>query len=146
LFFHASVPPSELLSRAAEHDVGLALEQGTVLNRALCATNKLFLYMLAGLAIAATDVPGQRSVLANEPGGALYPPGDYRALATILEEWRSKRAALNNAKAAALELARDRWNWEIERNKLVETVRRFLEVPDDTTSASDEAQVALRCT
>src|SRR2546430_1091023 len=56
IHFHPQVAPRDLLSRAAEHDVGLALEQGAVLNRRICTTNKLFLYLLAGVAAAGAKV------------------------------------------------------------------------------------------
>lgn len=127
LHFHSQVPPTELLSRASEHDVGLALEQGGTLNRAICATNKMFFYLLAGVAIVGSDVPGQRAVLAEiDPGALLYPPGDYHALASRLEQWRTDPDALRRAKAAALHAARTRWNWELESAKLVAAVTRVL--------------------
>lgn len=127
LYFHPRVPPGELLSRSVEHDVGLALEQGDTLNRTICASNKMFFYLLAGLAVAATDVPGQRAVLGSLPhAAALYAPGDHRTLAQDLEYWRVNRDALKRAKKAALEAARDRWNWETESAKLVTQVDELL--------------------
>jgi glycosyltransferase involved in cell wall biosynthesis len=129
LIFHPRVPPTELLSRAAEHDVGLALEQGETVNRTICASNKMFFYLLAGLAVAATDVPGQRSVLAPLALAAqLYRPGDYQALAAHLERWRANRDRLRSAKAAALEAARATWNWEFESAKLVSAVEQVIPV------------------
>lgn len=126
LHFHDKVPPGELLSRAAEHDVGLALEQGHTLNRRICTTNKLFRYMLAGLAIAATDVPGQRDVLGDAVSfSGLYPPGDADALAAVLETW-TNRERLEAAQSASLAAARERWNWETESQKLVDTVSAVL--------------------
>lgn len=127
MHFHAPVSPSELLSRAAEHDVGLALEQGVILNRAICATNKLFFFMLAGLAIAATSVPGQAAVLGDMPQAAsLYSPGDDQALASIFQDWLQHREALARAKRASLEAARTRWNWEVESKALVQRVQKCL--------------------
>ena len=42
-------PPDEVVGRAAQHDVGLALKKLAVTqNRDLCVTNKLFTYVLAG--------------------------------------------------------------------------------------------------
>ena len=121
--FHPAVSPNELLSRAAEHDVGLALEQPVSLNRQIAATNKMFLYLLAGLAVAATDIPGQRAVLRDLPEAAcMYPAGDYRVLAKKLEYWQSNREALDCAKRAALEAARQVWNWERESEKLVTAI------------------------
>jgi len=127
LHFHPPVPPMELLSRTAEHDVGLALEQGHNTSNSLTVTNKLFLYLLAGLAIAATDVPGQRDVLATCPdAGFLYPPGDWRALASRLESWGRHPEQLRACREAALDAARARWNWERESGKLLESVAAAL--------------------
>jgi glycosyltransferase involved in cell wall biosynthesis len=127
LHFHDQVPPEELLSRAVEHDIGLALEQPFPLNKSICASNKLFFYMLAGLAIAATDVPGQHAVIGQTPNGArLYPPNDVEALARVLREWQSDRDALGNAKRAALEAARSRWNWEKESRYLIDAVEEAM--------------------
>lgn len=125
LFFHPQAPPEELPALAAEHDVGLALEPGLAhsLNNALTVSNKLFAYLLAGLAVAASDTPGQRSVLAGEPrAGFLYPPGDYQALAAGLREWAARPAALAAARAAAIDAARTRWCWEIEAPPLLERI------------------------
>ena len=126
LHFHPQVPPDELLSRTAEHDVGLALEQGHTPNRALCVTNKLFYYPLAGLAVAATDVPGQRRLLEGHAAfSGLYDPGDLEGLAAVLRRW-TDRDALTEAKTSALEIAQTTWNWEQERKKLVDQVSRVL--------------------
>ena len=124
---HEQVHPFELLSRAAEHDVGLALEQGTTLNRAICATNKMFFYMLAGLAIAATDVPGQRVVLSTlGEGAALYRPGNYEELSIILERWRTDPGLLTRAREASLDGARVHWNWERESARLVGVISEVI--------------------
>jgi glycosyltransferase involved in cell wall biosynthesis len=134
LHFHPPVPPNDLLSRAVEHDVGLALEQGQVLNRAICTTNKLFLYLLAGLAVAATSVPGQASVISEFPGCATqYTPGDYHALARILAAWTRDRTTLEAAKAAALDAARERFNWELESKRLVDAVSVALGLPKESS-------------
>ncbi len=83
--------------------------------------------MLAGLAVVASDLPGQRAILEREPAiGALYTPGDHEALARCLERWRANPDHLAAAKAAALRAARERWNWEAESRKLVGAVDRLL--------------------
>jgi len=123
LYFHLPVPPQELLSRAVEHDIGLAAEQPVDTSRQISVTNKLFFYLLAGLCIAATDVPGQRRVLETIPNaGYLYPPGNYEALATILKNLIDHPELLQRNKQVALAAARTQWNWEIESRKLVEAV------------------------
>lgn len=123
LHFHPACAPSELLSRAVEHDVGLALEMGDSLNRKLTVTNKLLLYLVAGLAVVASDLPGQRSVMTTCPdAGVLWRPGDIEAMAQQLRLWSASRGALRAAKDAALAAGRDRWNWEHEAAGLVAVV------------------------
>ena len=90
------IHPHELLTAAAEHDIGLCLELPTPLNRDICITNKMFLYMLAGLAVVASRTRGHEDVLALSPGaGFLYPSGDAAALAEILDQpgtgWSTSR-------------------------------------------------------
>jgi glycosyltransferase involved in cell wall biosynthesis len=114
------VPPPDLVARAAEHDIGLALEHPVTENRSLCVTNKLFTYMLAGLAVAATDTRGQREIMREAPqAGFLYPAGQPRALAESLRALLSNPAALARAKAAAWTAADSRFNWEYEARGLV---------------------------
>ena len=79
------VHPHELLPEAAKYDIGLCLELRTPLNRDICITNKIFLYMLAGLGVVASRTRGHEDVMRLSPeAGFLYPSGDAAALAGIL--------------------------------------------------------------
>lgn len=121
--FHPAVSPGELLSDASRHDVGLCLENPRSLNRDICITNKIFLYMLAGLAIVASRTRGQRMVLDAAPGiGFDYEPGDAHALAEILDRYAADRDLLKRTKTNALQAAQKRWNWERESEALVAAI------------------------
>lgn len=127
LHFHPICAPAELLSRAAEHDVGLALETEEALNRTLTVTNKLFLYLTAGLAVAATDLPGQRGVLTTCPAaGELHAAEDAETLAAHLRTWARDPDALVKAKQAALQAARTSWNAETEGRRVASAVSALL--------------------
>jgi glycosyltransferase involved in cell wall biosynthesis len=127
LFLHARVPSGELLSRAVEHDIGLALEQPISRNKVLTASNKIFFYLLAGLAVVATGTPGHEAVLEQAPGaGDVYRPGDVEQLARILERLIAEPAVLAGRRQAALTAARVRWNWETEQQPLIDAVRAAL--------------------
>jgi glycosyltransferase involved in cell wall biosynthesis len=129
VFFHAPVAPEELLSRAAEHDIGLALEQPVSLNRKMAASNKLFMYLLAGLAVAATDMIGQRDILEPlGPASLLYSPGDIPALARGLQRWADSPETLSASKRASLAAAQERWNWEKESETLIRQVQKVCAV------------------
>jgi glycosyltransferase involved in cell wall biosynthesis len=119
--FHAIIDHDELIRSMAEYDVGLALERPQHRNHRLTAANKVFSYMLAGLAIAATETPGQREVLSKAPGaGFLYLAGEAKTLRTALEIWIKDREKLRQAQEAAWDVARARFCWEIEQAGLVQ--------------------------
>jgi len=127
LYFHPPVPPGELLSRAVEHDIGLALEQPVDLNRQIAVTNKLFFYLLAGLCVVATDVPGQKLIMETcSDAGYLYHVGDYTALAGILKKLVDHPELLEQHKKSSLAVARERWNWESESQRLVKALTNVL--------------------
>jgi glycosyltransferase involved in cell wall biosynthesis len=123
IYFHASIPHDQLIASLAEFDVGLALERPESRNYAITVTNKCFSYMLAGLAVAATDTPGQREAIAQAPAaGFIYPAGDVPALAAKLRAWRDDRTRLRAAQQAAWDAARSQFCWEIEQDKFLRAV------------------------
>lgn len=124
LYLHDQVPPAELLSRASEHDLGLALEQRQPLSRNLTITNKMFFYMLAGIGIIATDTVGQSDLHQQNPDvGFLYRQGETAALAALLQSLLAHPERIHAAKAAAKAAAETRWNWEVEQQELVRAIR-----------------------
>jgi len=106
-------PPDAMVDLARGYDVGLALEQMAPRNRQLCLTNKAFTYILAGVAVAITDTPGQHALGVDlGRAAALVPPTDVDALAAAFAGWAADPAALDCAKRAAWAAATRRWHWE----------------------------------
>ena len=124
----APVANKYLLARHQSHDVGLALEIPYCRSRNLTATNKIFDYLRAGLAVVATDTAGQREVMVDCPdAGWLVSAGDVDALAKALQEAVDAPRNLANCKQAALAAAKDRWSWEHYELTLVAMVNQALE-------------------
>ena len=120
LFVHPPCPPDDLITEAARYDIGLALETGKELNNLLAASNKIFTYMNAGLAIVATDTPGQRWIMAQVPDvGALCRMNDAESLAAAIGRLLETPEALRNAQNAARQAAESIFNWEQEQFKLL---------------------------
>jgi glycosyltransferase involved in cell wall biosynthesis len=125
LHFHSRIDPDELIRSMADYDVGLALERPQNRNYSLTVTNKIFSYMLAGLAVAATETPGQREVMDQSPGaGFLYPAGDAESLRVLLGIWLKDRARLRQAQCAAWDAARRRFGWDVEQKSFLELFKR----------------------
>jgi glycosyltransferase involved in cell wall biosynthesis len=120
---HDLVAPEEVVRAAADHDVGLLLSQPCCENQRLWMPNKLYAYMMAGLAIAATATEGHRSVLSSVPGvGFEYEPGNYVQLAEQLTALARDPARLRDSRQVAFRAAQTRFNWEHEQHGLLDIV------------------------
>lgn len=127
IFIHPTVPNHELLSRIAEHDVGLALESHQILSRDLTITNKLFQYLQAGLAVIATDTAGQREVFNRCPQiGKLVVNEFPEILAQALKEQVCNNRILEDAKSASLKIAQEAFCWEENSANLLECCHKSL--------------------
>jgi glycosyltransferase involved in cell wall biosynthesis len=122
-----TVPPDELPRVVAKHDIGLALEPLSCRNKALTVSNKMFQYLQSGLLVAASDTPGQREVLNAFPqGGRLYSPGDYISLARILNSWLHDPLQIRDRKDVVSREANQRFGYERQAQRLLESVSRAL--------------------
>ncbi len=128
LFIHPTVPPTELLSRIAEHDIGLALEQPDCTSRHLTVTNKLFQYLQAGLPVIGTRTLGQTEILSQLPScSRLVSPSNPQELAAAITELLADPERLAIAKATALLAAETRFCWETQSRSLLQAVNRALQ-------------------
>ena len=127
LHLHDLVPPSELTSRIAEHDIGLALEAYAPPSRNLTVTNKILHYLLGGLAVVATDTAGQQEVAAASGEAVqLCQSGDAVSLAQAIDAFATDPKALKAAQQAALDAARAAFCWEAQVPTLLSSVEDAL--------------------
>jgi len=120
IVFHPLIAHDELIRSLEQFDVGLALERPENGGYARTVTNKVFSYLLGGLAIAATDTPGQREVLERIPkAGFLYEAGKPEVLARGLQRWLADRDAVRAAQQCAWAAARQRFCWDLEKEKFL---------------------------
>jgi glycosyltransferase involved in cell wall biosynthesis len=124
---HPPVTNAELLSRIAEHDVGFSGEMKVYPTRDLTVTNKMLQYLLAGLAVVASDTHGQSEVAQAAPGAVfMYASGEPPALAARINALLESPGQLMAAKRAALDAARDTFCWERIAPVLVDSVAAAL--------------------
>ena len=127
IFLHDLVANQELLSRIAEHDVGFAGEMKFCRSRELTVTNKLFQYLLAGIAVVASDTDGQKEIAKQARGAIhLYESGRPSSLAEQLNRLQSSPDLLARAKAAALKSAEERFCWDRQEGIFLESIEAAL--------------------
>ena len=117
-------PPSQMALLASRYDIGLSLETDVTESRSLCLTNKIFTYLLAGVPVLMSDTPAQRG-LAPDLGtaAAVVSLSNPDEMAAVLDRLASD-AALASAKQTAAKLGRERYNWDYEKNILLDVVAR----------------------
>jgi len=129
VFVHPLVHNDELLSRIAEHDIGVALEPTEPPNKNLTVSNKILQYLLGGVAVVGSDTAGHRELAALAPDATLlYQSGNPYALATQLNVLLRDCEVLRKAKSAALVAAERSFCWERASESLVESVSNALKM------------------
>lgn len=117
------VPNTQLLSRIMSHDVGLALEIPYCMSRQYTATNKIFEYMRAGLAIIATNTEGQLEVMNACPdAGIVVSSEDPAELAFAMQTFINDRKRLLDSRIASKEAGGSMWAWEKFEEEFLQTV------------------------
>jgi glycosyltransferase involved in cell wall biosynthesis len=140
---HEPGAPGEMARLASACDVGLALEPGATPNSDIALSNKIFTYLLAGLAVVASRTRGQEPLI-REMGDALwgYQPGDIDALAERLMLLVSDRTALDAARGRAWHYGETRYNWDREKARLVDTVTAVVPAPRPPATVAEPGAAA----
>jgi glycosyltransferase involved in cell wall biosynthesis len=127
IHFLPSAPPAQMAQLAACHDIGLSLELTQPLNRAICLTNKIFIYLLAGIPILMNRTPAQQEFAGQlEEAAVLIDIHNPEEIAGTLETWLSHPTKLASARAAAWKLGRERYNWDVEQTQFLSILEKSL--------------------
>jgi glycosyltransferase involved in cell wall biosynthesis len=126
--FMGHLPYERLFDLTCGADIGTLFLDGVTLNHRLTWPNRLFMYLMAGIPIAATDLPGAARVMGSSETGFLAPAGDIGAMADILERLASNPELRREMGSRGRVLAEQRYNWEHEEQKLLDVYRSLGEV------------------
>lgn len=125
LVFHASGPAGEMVRLAAAFDLGLSIEESQPLNRDLCLTNKIFVYLLAGIPQFLSNTRAQTAFAPALGDAALTGAlSAVEASAGQLDAFFASPARIRAAREAAWRLARSPFCWEHESAKFLSALER----------------------
>ncbi|MDO8914766.1 MAG: glycosyltransferase family 4 protein [Coriobacteriia bacterium] len=118
--FFDPVPFRTLMCYTAAADVGVIPLVGSCLSYVTAAPNKLFEFMMAGIPVAATDLPDMARVVRETGCGTLIsdptsPEAIAAAVRALIDDPEAARTAGARGRAAALA----RYNWEVEAPKML---------------------------
>ncbi len=112
--------PTALMAAAiaGHEEVGLAFHPPLAGNFRLATSSKVYEYQMAGLAVCATDVPGNHIIL-DDSAGEFYPFGDDAALAAVIRGLAMNRERLRLLRHHARARAVTEFSWDSERLRLL---------------------------
>ena len=112
------VPPDRLVAALAGHDVGVIFNRPRAGHYQVALPNRLFEYMMAGLAVVAPRLPAVAEIVDGDGIGITYEPGSPAALGAALAELAADRESVAAFGRRARKRALDRYNAEIESVQL----------------------------
>lgn len=125
--YYQPISDTEIFTLASKFDVGLALEPGFCLNNEIALSNKLFTYLISGLAIIASNTKAQQNFIdQNQNIGFLYTIGNITELIDRIKVLLEDKERLNNYKSNAYQLAQHKLNWELESEHFLNIVATTL--------------------
>ena len=117
------VDQAHLVQALHPYEVGLIINRPVSRNNELVFPNKLFEYMMAGLAVVAPRLPGLAPLVEGERIGMCFEPGNPSDLASVLERLAADREAVSAMGTRARRLALDSYNAETQATELARVWR-----------------------
>ncbi|MCP4367642.1 MAG: glycosyltransferase family 4 protein [Deltaproteobacteria bacterium] len=127
--FFPPVPMQTLVTEAAPFDVGVGAFQGVNLSSRYCLPNKVFEYMMAGLALAVSDLPELHRVVDDYGVGVTFDPADPEDIARKINSMLDNPDVLHQMQRRSLKAAREVFNFEAEGKKLQKIVEDIIGLP-----------------
>lgn len=131
--FLPPLPMQKLVAEAAPFDVGVGAFQDVNLSIRYCLPNKIFEYLMAGLALAVSDLPELRRVVDDYRVGVTFNPADPTDIAHQINTLLANPDRLQAMQSRALQAARDEFNFAVEGEKLTRLVADLIGPPEEIT-------------
>ena len=120
--FFGPIPNDELLAWTAAADIGMCNIVNSSLSYYTSLPNKLFEYIIAGIAVIGSDSPEIGRIVREEGVGEVADPSDPESLANAARTVIGDLARYKAATRAAAE----KYNWGIEEQKLLTLYRSLV--------------------
>jgi len=118
VYFLDAVTEDELVSAATEADVGIIPYRPLIINDRLSCPNKLSQYLHAGLMVIANNLTYVKAVLTEADAGVFYDSAQLSTFVDAVHRILNDPELLRRCQENALYYARERFNWQVEGEKL----------------------------
>ncbi len=119
IYFKRPIEMEKLEEIMLTMDIGIVAIKPSSLNNYLCAPNKLYDYMKAGLAILGPDFPGMKKIIVNEKIGSVCNFENTESIKKEILFFINNKENIKKFKTKSLINYYNKYNWEIEEKKLL---------------------------
>lgn len=123
IFFHEPVPPSEIVKRISQYDLGLCIIAPTNYNYRMSLPNKFFDFIAAGLGICIGPSPAMAEIVNAYGMGCVSPSFSPRDIAATLNGLTAKKIQMMKDAARKSALI---FNADVEMGKLIAVYNKLL--------------------
>ena len=116
--FLGRLPPNEVAEVLSRSAIGVSPKRLDRATRMGVSPFKMAEYHGAGLAVLASDVPGQREMINASKGGALFKPDSASEIASIVQLWHAHPKRLETMQGNARRFAEEELTWEAQRFRI----------------------------
>jgi glycosyltransferase involved in cell wall biosynthesis len=128
LHIHDLVLPDELISRIAEHDLGIGFEESQPENKNYTVSNKIFHYLQSGIPILATETAGQIEIAQKAPEAITIVKRNPIDIAENLDTILSDVVRLNLRKEASWIAGKELYAFENQASRLIRMLDENLNI------------------
>jgi glycosyltransferase involved in cell wall biosynthesis len=117
--FLEPIKMKDMVNQATDFDIGIIPYPGSQkeLNSYFCTPNKIFEYMMAGLALAVSDLPVLREIVLKNENGIIFERDNIFSMAENLNKLTSED--LKKMRKNSLKSSRETYNFNHESKKLI---------------------------
>ena len=123
VIFLPPVPMKELVQSLNEFDIGIVPYIGNNFNNTNASPNKTFEYMMAGLAVVASDLPVLREVIEKCNCGCTYISDDLQDLSRVITEMIPN---IEKYKKNSRMWSEKEYNWDIQGKRIIDIYNKLL--------------------
>ena len=129
--FLEPVPMTEIVNSLADFDIGIVPYKPVSLNNKLATPNKIFEYMMAGLAISSSDMPELRNIVLSNNLGTVFDPESIESISNAINKLIQNNSELEKMRNNSKRSSKEVYNWEAQSKKLVHIFNDLLDGGND---------------
>jgi len=128
VIFIKPVDMREMVVSLNGFDVGIIPYRPTNLDYVYASPNKLFEYMMAGMAVVGSDLPVISNIIQTSSCGLVFDPDDPENISNIINTIMNDPEQLLLMKKSSCNFSKIHWNWEIQSKPLIEEYKKLIGV------------------